>query len=377
MGGHKREAYDDGIFRNCGRNDRSDEHTLVQGQFHGRQALLHVPYEERDDGGLGMPNVESSCPEALVGTAGKVPEMIQALGLRLHDVEGRADGCHICRRHAGAEYQGTGIMFEIIDYGVVARDESSQGTEGFGEGSHYEVGLVGKPEMVRSSAALLAENPKSVGIVHHNGGIVLFAEFHYSRQVGQVSLHRVNPVHDYQLGGFHGHGAELLLQRPHIVVLEFEDLAETQAAAVDDAGVVEGIQKDESVPESQARNHSQIDLETGAVCNCFVLAHEGGKFLFKFEMYVEGAVQEPGTGAGGAVFAYSCNGGFLEPGVVGKPQIGIGTEHHHVLPGHLDHRILSGRYRPIIGVNAQGFYLVRQRETGADIIKVKVHTQTI
>ena len=49
--------------------------------------------------------------------------------------------------------------------------------------------------------------------------------------------------------------------------------------------------------------------------------------LLEFEMDLERAVQEPGSGTAGAVFLDGRTGGFLDFGVVGQAQVTVGPEH--------------------------------------------------
>ena len=56
---------------------------------------------------------------------GYVPEMADPLRLFKHYVDSLADCGHICRRHAGTEDQGAGIVLYVIHKGVVSGHETS------------------------------------------------------------------------------------------------------------------------------------------------------------------------------------------------------------------------------------------------------------
>ncbi len=155
---------------------------------------------------------------------------------------------------------------------------------------------------------------------------------------------------------------------------EFAHLAEAQAAAVDDAGVVEGVEEDESAAEGQAADDSQVDLESGAVGYGLVLADEFGKLGFEFFVDIEGAVEKTASGATGSVFFDGRNGRLLEARVIGESEVGIGSEHQHLgAVCHRNERVLSGGNRPVVRINALGFHLIRQGVFGAGLVQQLFH----
>ena len=202
-------------------------------------------------------------------------------------------------------------MLEVVDDLAVAGDESAQRAETLGESAHNEVGLVRQAEVAGGAAAVLSYDAESVGIIHHHAGVVLLAELHDAGQGSDVAFHRVHSVHHYQLGSIDGDQFELGLESFHIVVGELADLGESESAAVYDAGVVKGVEEGVSSSESEAAHHSQIHLESGAVCDCLLLAHKLRKLLFQLLVYVQSTVQKAASGAAGAVFAHCRYGSFL------------------------------------------------------------------
>ena len=99
MGGHKGEAYQNVLLRNSGCDDRGDEHALVVSEAHYLHSLHRVPYEQRDDGRLGVAGVEARVLEGLLGVAGDFPEILPALGLGNHYVQGLGCGRYCGRSH--------------------------------------------------------------------------------------------------------------------------------------------------------------------------------------------------------------------------------------------------------------------------------------
>ena len=260
-------------------------------------------------------------------------------------------------------------MLEIVQDLVVTRDEAAQGAERLGEGAHDQVHLVGQAEVVCRAAAVVAHHAEAVCVVDHQRGIVSFTELHELRDGRNVAFHGIDAVHDDEFRFFQGHHLHLLLQPLHVVVGELQHVAVGEPAAVDDAGVVEGVEEDVAAVESQAGNHAQVDLEARAVGHGLLLAHQAGQLLLQRQVDVERPVEETGTGAAGAVFADGLDGRFLETGVVGESQVGVRAEHQDVLAGHPDDRVLPRFDGTVIWIDTHGLHLVRQGIFRTDLVQ--------
>ena len=263
-----------------------------------------------------MADIESATTEFVVCVMCEVPEVRDALGLALHDFKSLGHSGNVCRGHAGAEDKAAGVVLEEVHRGAVRCDESAQRAEALAEGAHDQVHLVCEAEVVCGAAAVTADDAESVGIVHQDVGVVLLCQGYDFRERGDVAFHRIHAVHRDKLRCRLRGDAELLLQAAHVVVRELEGLAQAKTRAVDDAGVIQGIQEHESVAEAEAAHHSQVGLETGAVSHCFVFADELRELFFKFKVYIQRAVQETGSRAARTVFLNSFYCGFLEPRIV-------------------------------------------------------------
>ena len=73
-----------------------------------------------------MTGVESSGFERSMCMSGDIPEMLAALRLLDHDVEGPRGRGDSSRRHGCAENQGTGVVLEEVDDRVVTGNEASK-----------------------------------------------------------------------------------------------------------------------------------------------------------------------------------------------------------------------------------------------------------
>ena len=175
MGGHQREADKHVLFGHGGCDDRGDEHAGFVGQFDYGHGLEGVAHEERDDGGLGVADVETVVLECLMGVLGELPKVLDALGLLLHDVEGLAGGCHGGGRHGGAEDEGAGVVLDVDD--VIERlaswnyrKDSLESSAGFEEertgecASHIEKAILDQLDAVPVSFSYIADKLSMNGI---------------------------------------------------------------------------------------------------------------------------------------------------------------------------------------------------------------------
>ena len=214
--------------------------------------------------------------------------------------------------------------------------------------------------MIGSSASVTADDSQSVGVVHQDVGVVLLRQGHDLRQRGDVAFHRVDAVYRDEFGGVLRGDAEFLLEAAHVVVRELEGLAEAKARAVDDAGVIQGVEEHEPVSEAEAAHHSQIGLEAGAVGHSFVFADELCELFFELQVDIQRAVQETGSRAARTVFFNGFDCGLLKPRVVRKAKVGIASEHQNPLAVHIDDWVLPRFDRPVVGIDPHGLHFLRQ-----------------
>ena len=94
---------------------------------------------------------------------------------------------------------------------------------------------------------------------------------------------------------------ELALEVLEVVVLVLERLSETQARAIQKAGVVEAVEEHQIVAVEEAGKNAEVHLETGRERQDGLGLHEGRQPGFEFDMDVEGAVQKARSRATGAI----------------------------------------------------------------------------
>ena len=361
MGGHQGEA-DERIFRGaCRRNHGVDEYALVKGPFGDDEGFLHVAHVQRDNRAFRVSNLEAGLFEAAEGIVGDIPQVGDALGFLLDNVQGLQGAGRCGGRIRSLENVGTGGVTQVVDNDAVCGDETTNGRQALGEGTHDKVDLLGEVEVVAHAAALLAKDTQAVGFVHHDGYVVvLVLELHNLRQFGQVSFHGEHTVHHNELHGILGAAFEAALQVFHVVVLVVEALGKGQAAAVHDGGMVAVIANDEIVLGEELGDNAAVDGEAGGEDQGLIFAHEGGEFFFQLHVNVQRAIQETGAGATGTVFFQGFDAGVDDAFVTGEAGIGVGTEHEDLLTVHGNFGALFAGDLAEIRVNSSFLHLLRK-----------------
>ena len=177
-----------------------------------------------------------------------LPQAVGERGVALHQVDSGDDGGDDGGRLRGAEEEGAGALGQPIDQPRAARDVAAHDAYGLGERAELDVELLVDAEVVRR-AAPAAENARAVRVVHHDGRIVLLGQIDDSGQRRDIAVHAEDAVRDDQplLDSQTHRTLEAVLQRVQVLVLVDRPLlgGQTgQAAAVDDAGVVQLVRDD-------------------------------------------------------------------------------------------------------------------------------------
>src|SRR5438128_1126551 len=177
---------------------------------------------------------------------------------------GRRRGAYARRQRGSAEEEGGRGNPQVLDYVGRPGDEAAAGGEALGEGAHAQVGLALEAEQLAGAGAASAEDAGAVRLVDHQAGAIALAELDDAGQVADVALHREDAVDDYEHAAAIVCGAlQHLLQLVHAVVAEGPQLGAGEAAAVEDRGVVAGVD-DHGVARLEDRaDRAQVRLVAG------------------------------------------------------------------------------------------------------------------
>ena len=113
-------------------------------------------------------------------------------------------------------------MTQPVDGVSIRGDKSSNRCERLGEGTHDEVYLVGQSKVVTHTPTLFAEYTDAVGLVDHDGAVVLMLQLYNLRQFGEVTFHGEHAVNDDKLDGLIRQVLQHTLQVVHVIVLIVE-----------------------------------------------------------------------------------------------------------------------------------------------------------
>ena len=218
-----------------------------------------------------------------------------------------------------------------------------------------------QPEVLGRAATVLAEDAEAVRVVDHQPRAVAVLALHDPRKIREIPLHREHAVDDDQLALVVARHAQLLLEVVHVVVAVLVGLAEAEAAAVDDAGVVERVEDRDVGAVEQAGEDAQVDLEAGREGERRLASHELREALLELDVDLERAVEQPRARAAGAVEREGGGGRRLHLGVVRQAQVVVRAQHHELAP-LVEHDGILGRLdHPVVGIHAR-----RAHRVGSD-----------
>ena len=187
---------------------------------------------------------------------------------------------------------------------------------------------------------------------------------------GDVAFHGEDAVHYDQLAVVGAYFLKHALEVFGIIVLEAAQFAVGEAAAVEDAGVVELVHYGEITFAHQGRDDAEVHLVAGGVNKGGLAALELGQLGLQLGVQHGVAVEKAGARHAGAEFVHRVYGGLLHAGVVGQAQVIVGPEHDELLTLDGDLRGLLALEFLEIGVDAGGDELFYNVEIAALIENV-------
>jgi len=214
--------------------------------------------------------------------------------------------------------------------------------------------------MMANATALLAEHAEAVGLVYHDGTVVLVFQLHDFGQLAEVSLHREHTVDNDQLDGLGGKFLENTLQVFHIVVLIVQLRGKTQTPPVYDRGVVAVVANHVVATAHHRWNDTRVDREAGRKAQGVVFVFESGQLLLQLNVNVERAVEETAARTARAILLQCLLARLDDAVVAGEAGVGIAAEHQNLMAAHSHFRTLLACNFSEIGVNAGLHILLRQ-----------------
>ena len=268
-------------------------------------------------------------------------------------------------RDGGRENERPRVVADVVADELGRRHVAAEARERLGEGAHDDVHLVLEPEVAGRAAAALADDAEAVGVVHHDARAVLFRQVADLRQLCDVAAHGEHAVGDDEAARGLRHGLQLGLEVVHVRVAVAEHLAEGEAAAVVDAGVVLAVADDVVAAADEGADDAEVGLEARREGDGAILVHEVGQLALQLEVEPERAVQKARAGAAGAVFRERSLRRRDHLRRRREAQVVVGAEHDAALALHDDFGVLPRLERVEIGVDAPLPALARRGVRGA------------
>jgi hypothetical protein len=163
---------------------------------------------------------------------------------------------------------------------------------------------------------------------------------------GDRAGHREDAVDDDQLAGALRRLFEKTLEIRHVVVTELADVAEREAAAVDNGGAIFAVAEDDVALADDGGDGAEVRLEAGREDESGFLVQELRKAAFQLFMEFQRAVEEARARAGRAEFFRDLHRGVDDAGVVGEAEVVVRPDHDHVPPVDARPRRLVRGERP-------------------------------
>ena len=147
--------------------------------------------------------------------------------------------------------------------------------KGLGQRADLDVHPAVQPEVIDDAAPAAPQHALAVRVVHHQQQVVALGHLDDAGQRRDVAVHREYAVGDDHAAAVRAGGLpDLLVQRRRVVVGVTDDARAGQAAAVDDAGVVQLVRENGVLFAHQRRHHGQVGGEAG-------LERDGGRGAFE------------------------------------------------------------------------------------------------
>ncbi len=340
-----------------GRQGGVDIHTgIIQllGDGEGGDFLIGV---NRDDGCLAHADLDATREKLLAEILGNVLQLIDKPGIILQLGQRRQCRGAGGRRDGGGEDEGAGAVAHIFRHHVAGCHIAAERSKALGEGAHIDVHIILQTEIAGRATAAIAQNAQTVCVIHHHSCAVLLGKADDFGQVCNVAAHGEHAIGDDEGTGTLGHHLQQTLQIGHVVVLIALHGAIGQAAAVIDAGVVFTVADHPVATPHHGGNDAEVGLEAGGEGDHILLAQELGKASLQLLMQPQGAVEEAGAGAAGAILLQCVNAGLHNPGIGGQAKVVVGAEHDATLALHDHLDILPGFKGMEIGINVHSLRL--------------------
>ncbi len=310
-----------------------------------RELLRHGGFTEhhRDNGVIGARKGKPCRGHFFTEQARVSPQTIAQLAARFHHLQHfDGGGDNRWRQRVGEQIRTRALAQPLDDFftrgGIAAGRAAQRFTQRTGDNvdaAHHVAVLMG-------AAAVFTHKTHGVRIIDHHQRVVLIRQIADALQVGD------HPVHGEHAVGGDQHMAragftrlfQTGFQLLHIVVGIAEALRFTQAHAVDDRRVVQGIGDNRVLCAEQGFKQAAVGVEAGGVQNRIFHTEKIGQLLLKRFVAVLGTADKAHGGHAEAVAVHPAFRGGNQFRVVREAEIVIGAEVNDLAAADGDIRLL-------------------------------------
>ncbi len=195
------------------------------------------------------------------------------------------------------------------------------------------------------TTAIFANEADRVGIINHHQRIVFVRQVADAFQIGNHTVHWEHAVGGNQHVTCAGctRFLQALFQLNHVVVGIAETLRFTQAHAVDDRGMVQGVGDNGVFCAQQRFKQAAVGIKTGGIQNGVFHTEEACQLLLQRFVAVLGTADETHRRHAETMAVHTGFGGIDQLRVVGQAKVVVGAEVNDVAAvAHGDIRLLGG-----------------------------------
>ena len=181
------------------------------------------------------------------------------------------------------------------------------------------------------TAPLRTDHTQRMGLVDIHDGIIFLGCLHHRRQVGHVTGHAEDAIHDNETARFLRDALESIAKSIHRVVTVWNKTGRGNLTPLDDGGMVLTVAEDDIVCLGQSCKRTLVGKESGGKKQSTFTAKESSQRLLQFIVKGDSAIEQAGAGASGTKLAGCFAGRLDDTGILGQTKVVIGPDHDLLL----------------------------------------------
>lgn len=268
MRGSDGEADAAGALGNGRRPDGGKEQSFRAAPVGKGGGFPGISHDEGQDGCMARQQGQARLGEGVPEEGGIPAEPSQIVRrVRFEEAEGGQRGGRCGRADGGGEDEGPRPVPEPFHHGAGGTEEAPFGAEGLAEGAYLQVDDAGEVPVFGGAPAGPADDARGVGIIHEEPRVIRVSQLGQCGQIRHVAVHAEYAVGDDEALALAGSVPQEPPEGIHVAVGIDRHGGAGDAAAVDEAGVVQAVAEDdvpfvrEAVEDAQIGHVPRIEYE--------------------------------------------------------------------------------------------------------------------